>query len=542
MMKRKTQDLERIVHSRMVKGLDLQKKGHYAKSIETFDQVLNDAPHHYYARINKGLSYILMGEAGKAAPILHKIHEENPEKIDVLRLCGKAYWMLNQYELAIQFYKRVIKLDPENFESWLDLSALFSANFQNTEALYFATQALSLNPTDPRGHLNLGCALSVMGRVDDAHYCFETVLKMSPDNVSALTNIAVVQEKRGEIDEALASLDKALSLSQKGSEQEARIFYSRAYPLLAKGNLKEGWEMYAHGFKPNNKLSRAPKRKFDIPQWTGEAIHGKKLLIWREQGLGDELMFSHIISETFHLCDDIIIECEERLISLFQRSFPHCHVRKQHFDVLTGNALSRDFDYQLPMGSLPGLFRNDIESFQRGKPYLTANSERVTDFGHRLSAYKNKKVVGICWRSGIVTADRGLHYAPLASWKPIFDVPNTVFVNLQYGDCTNELQQAREILGVDIIEWSDLDLRNDLEGLAALITNLDCVISVGTAVAQMTGALGKHLILMTPRGWTLFGQNRYPWFGNTNLLIAEPNQSVESLIPLVVKRLDNFTQ
>jgi tetratricopeptide (TPR) repeat protein len=542
MMKRKTQDLERIVHSRMVKGLDLQKKGHYAKSIETLDQVLNDVPHHYYARLNKGLGYILMGEADKAAPILHKIHEENPNKIDVLRLCGKAYWMLNQYELAIQFYKRVIQLDSKNFESWLDLSALFAANFQNTEALYFATQALSLNPTDPRGHLNLGCALSVMGRVDDAHYCFETVLKMSPDNVSALTNIAVVQEKRGEIDAALASLDKALSLSPKGSEQEARIFYSRAYPLLAKGNLKEGWEMYAHGFKPNNKLSRAPKRKFDIPQWTGEAIHGKKLLIWREQGLGDELMFSHIISETFSLCDDIIIECEERLISLFQRSFPHCHVRKQNFDVLTGNALSRDFDYQLPMGSLPGLFRNDIKSFQRGKPYLTANSERVTDFGQRLSAYKDKKIVGICWRSGIVTADRGLHYAPLSSWKPIFDVENTVFVNLQYGDCTNELQQAREILGVDIIEWSDLDLRNDLEGLAALMNNLDCVISVGTAVAQMAGALGKHLMLMTPRGWTLFGQDHYPWFGNTDLFIVESNQSVEKLIPQVVNRLQTFTQ
>jgi tetratricopeptide (TPR) repeat protein len=541
-MKKKTLNLDSRVHNLMVKGLDLQKKGRHAEAIEIFDQVLKAAPDHYYARLNKGMTFILMNEPASASPVLHKLHEEFPEKIDLLRLCGKTYWMLNQYELAVQFYKRVIQLDPENFESWLDLSALFAANAQNTEALYFATQALSLKPTDPRGHLNLGCALSVMGRVDDAHYCFETVLKLSPDNVSALTNIAVAQEKRGEIDAALASLDRAQSLSPKGSEQEARIFYSKSYPLLSKGRLKEGWEMYAYGFKPNSKLARAPKRKFHGPQWTGESIHSKKLLIWREQGLGDELMFSHIIPEAFSLCDDIIIECEERLISLFQRSFPNCLVRKQHFDVLSGLATTEDFDYHIPMGSLTRLFRNDIESFQRGKPYLIPDPERVQDFALRLASYKNKKIIGICWRSGVITADRSLHYAPLSSWKAIFDVDNTVFVNLQYGDCAQELQQAREAIGVEILGWPDLDLRNDLEGLAALMKNLDCVISVGTAVAQMAGALGNHLMLLTPRGWTLFGQDHYPWFGNTDLYVVEANQSVETLIPKVAQQLKVFAQ
>jgi tetratricopeptide (TPR) repeat protein len=502
------------------------------------DQVLKEAPQHYYARLNKGLTFILMNEPACASPLLHKLHEEFPEKIDLLRLCGKTYWMLNQYELAIQFYKRVIKLDPENYESWLDLSALFAANSQNTESLYFATQALSLNPKDPRSHLNLGCALSVMGRVDDAHYCFETVLKMSPNNTSAYMNIALVQEKRGEIEEAISSLEKALSHTPKGSEQEQKIFYSKSYLLLAQGKLKEGWEMYAYGFKPNNKLSRAPKRHFHIPQWTGEALQGKKLLIWREQGLGDELMFSHVIPEAFMLCNDIIIECEERLISLFQRSFPNCQVRKQHFDILTGLATTNDFDYHISMGSLMGLFRNDITSFERGKPYLIPDPVRVQDFANRLSPYKNKKIVGVCWRSGVINADRSLHYAPLSSWKPIFDADNTVFVNLQYGDCNQELQQAREVLGVDIKVWPDLDLRNDLEGLAALMSNLDCVVSVGTAVAQMAGALGNHLMLLTPRSWALFGQNHYPWFGNTELFVAEKNQSIDSLIPEIAKRLN----
>lgn len=537
-MKKKTSSLDQRVQSLIIKGLDLQSKGQYVKALSNFDQVLKENPQHYLARINKGLTLVLMNEPAIASPILHKLHEEFPEKIDLLRLCGKTYWMLNQYELAIQFYKRVIQLEPENFESWLDLSALFGANAQNTEALYFATQALSLKPTDPRGHLNLGCALSVMGRTDDAHYCFETVLKLSPDNVSALINIAVIQEKRGEIDAALTSLDHALRLTPKGSDAEQQILYSKSYPLLAKGLLKEGWEMYAYGFKPNSKLSRAPKRKFNVPQWKGQTLLGKKLLIWREQGLGDELMFSHIVPEAIALCDGVIIECEERLISLFQRSFPSCLVRKQHCDVLSGYPTLDDFDYHIPMGSLTGLFRNDIESFQRGRPYLVPEPIRVQDFAQRLKCYENKKIIGVCWRSGVVNADRGSHYAPLSSWKPIFDVENTVFVNLQYGDSSQELQQAREILGVDIIGWADLDLRNDLEGLAALMANLDYVISVGTAVAQMAGALGKHLMLLTTRSWTLLGQNHYPWFGNTDLFVRDYSQSIESLIPKLANHLN----
>lgn len=185
MAKHKKQKSEQHLNDLMLKGINFQKNGAYENAIDAFTKILSVVPQHYYARLNKGLTFILMNDAQQASAILHPLHQEHPEKIDVLRLCGKAYWMLNQYELAIKFYKRVIKLDPENYETWLDLSAVFAANFQNTEALYFATHALSLKPTDPRGHLNLGCALSSMGRVDDAYYCFETVLQMSPDNVSA---------------------------------------------------------------------------------------------------------------------------------------------------------------------------------------------------------------------------------------------------------------------------------------------------------------------------------------------------------------------
>jgi tetratricopeptide (TPR) repeat protein len=519
------------------RGLTLQRKGQLPEAIVIFEKVLKKDPKNYLGRLHLGLSHLLNNNLIPASKVLHLLHEERPDDLDVLRLVANAYTKLGQFALAIRFLKRVINLDPQDFETWLNLTSAAACSQQNTEALYFATQAISIKPTDPRAHLNLGGALSSAGRLDDAFYCFETVLNLDPGNISALSNCALIFDKRGDHDSALNYLNHCQTLVTPGSQQEVELFYKMSYPYLSKGDLGKGWAMYEYGFKPNNVLSRGPKRKFHVPQWKGQPIHGQKLLIWREQGLGDELMFFHTISEVFAYCDDVIIECEYRLVSLFERSFPNCLVRAQEFSALTGASPHGDFDFHIPVGSLLQLYRNDISSFSRNRPYLKAAPNRISDFSERLKTFKNKKLVGICWRSGTVSVERNIHYAPLSSWKPIFDIDNIIFVNLQYGDCVKEIEEAKKILNIEIVNWPDLDLRNDLEGVAALIANMDCVVSVGTAVAQMAGALGIPLKLLVSRDWVLLGQNQYPWFGNTELFASDVLQPVEPLIPQLAKQL-----
>ena len=524
----------------LARGLTLQRKGQLQEAIIIFEKLLKKDPRNYQGRIHLGLSYLLNEDPIPASKILHLLHEERPDDLDVLRLVANAYTKLGQFPLAIRFLKRVINLDPKDFETWLNLTSAAACSQQNTEALYFATQAISIRPTDPRAHLNLGGALSSAGRLEDALYCFETVLKLDPGSVAALSNCALIFDKRGDHDTALSYLNRCNTLVTSGSKQEDELFYKMSYPHLSKGNLKQGWAMYEYGFKPNNVLSRGPKRIFSAPKWNGQPIHGQKLLVWREQGLGDELMFFHTLPEVFTQCNDVIIECESRLVSLFERSFPNCLVRAQDFSTLTGASPHNDFDYHIPVGSLLQLFRNDISNFSRNKPYLKPAPDQVMNFSERLSTFKNKKLVGICWRSGSVSVERNIHYAPLSSWKPIFDIENVVFVNLQYGDCRSEIEEAKKALDIDIINWPDLDLRNDLEGVAALIANMDCVVSVGTAVAQMAGALGIPLKLLVSRDWVLLGQNQYPWFGNTELFASDILQPVEPLIPQVANQLQNF--
>lgn len=529
-------------YSELNNGVLLQRKGKIIESISIFEKFLKKNPKNHLARLNLGLSHILNNSPLIASKILHLLHEDYPEDVDVLRLTANAYAKLGQFDLAIRFLKLVIRIQPEDFETWLDLTSAAASNQQNTEALYYATQAISLNPTDARAHLNLGGALSTAGRLDDALYCYETVLKLDPNNISALSNCALIFDKKGDSDTALNRLNQCKNLVTPGTSQEHDIFYKMSYPFLFKGDLKNGWSKYEYGFKPNNVLSRGPKRNFNVPKWTGQPIHGKKILVWREQGLGDELMFFHTLPEVFAYCDDVIIECEPRLVTLFERSFPNCLVRAQSFSTLSGTTHYNDFDYHIAVGSLLEIFRSEISSFERNKPYLKPSPIRINDYRERLLKHKPKRLIGICWRSGTVSAERNIHYAPLSSWKPIFDIENATFINLQYGDCSTEIEEAKRTLGVEIINWPDLDLRNDLEGVAALIANLDCVVSVGTAVAQITGALGIPLKLLVSRDWVLLGQNFYPWFGNTELFSSKVLEPIEPLIPHLAKELQRFTQ
>lgn len=521
-------------------GLTLQRNGKVVESISVFSKILEKNPKNYLARLNLGLSYLLNDEPFLASKTLHLLHEERPEDIDVLRLCGNAYAKLGHFDIAIKFYKRVINLKKDDYESWLDLTYAAAAGQQNTEALYYATQAIALKPEDPRAHLNLGGALNGVGRLDDAMYCFETVLQLDSDNISAMSNIALIHEKKGDHDAALDQLRRCIKLVKSGSQQEAELFYKMSYPLLYKGELESGWAMYEHGFAPNNSLSRAPKRKFIIPKWQGQSIHGKRLLVWREQGLGDELMFLHALTEVFNLCEDIIVECESRLASLLQRSFPNCTVRSQNFSPLSGYSEIEDFDYHIPAGSLMNIFRRNISDFSHGKSYLVPDPQLISKFQKRLAPFKTKKLVGICWRSGNASAERNIYYAPITSWMPVFETKNVVFVNLQYGDCAQEVANIKQEFDVELLQWSDIDLRNDLESVTALIANLDCVVSVGTAVAQLTGAVGTRLLLLTSRDWSFLGQNFYPWFQNVDVCCSDFGQPIEPLIPEIAIRLQSF--
>lgn len=148
-----------------------------------------------------------------------------------------------------------------------------------------------------------------------------------------------------------------------------------------------------------------------------------------------------------------------------------------------------------------------------------------------MTPQEGRKLVGICWRSGKVDARRIRNYLSLADFADILTSPNITVVNLQYGDCETEIQAAEAALGINIVRWQDVDLKDDQESLAALINKMDVVISAGTAVAQMTLAVGTPLVMFGPRGWTWFGQDEYPWAGNVRFIAPEEGQQLNAILP-----------
>lgn len=197
-----------------------------------------------------------------------------------------------------------------------------------------------------------------------------------------------------------------------------------------------------------------------------------------------------------------------------------------------------DFDVHLPIGSLPKFFRRQLQDFDRSEPFIIPPPTSVKNFQERLLPYKNTSLIGICWRSGLLAVDRNTEYTLLDDWGDIFNLPGCTFVNLQYGDCEAELLEAEARFNIKIMRWADLDLKNDLDDVFALISCLDLVVTAGTAVCPMSAAVGKPTLLIQSRwDWPNLGTRYYPWFSNIHCFTAEPGQIVATCIETVAAYL-----
>lgn len=511
----------------------------YEVAINLYKEATKLRPENYLARINLGVCYAALGQFTESCQILHKLHENYPTDLKVMDLCSKIYFQNNQFDVAIKFLKRIINLDDTNFQAWLSLAKTASANGQDIEALAYATKAIELQPANAAAHSNLGAALIALNKFEEAAYCLETALKIDPTNINSLSNLAGLNAKLGQHLKAIAQYEVCEVKLKPGSVELSEIQFKKSFSLLAIGELEKGWICYDQGFAPKSKHARMPQRKFICPKWDGEFIKGKKLLIWREQGLGDEIMYASIIEDALPYCENIIIECSPRLVSLFQRSFPSCEVRIQKINAMGENFDDEDYDFHIPMGSLAFLFRKHLNSFPKRKSYLYADPLLKLKMQDRLSAYKSKKLIGICWRSGTLNAQRNLGYTALSDWEIFLKNPEFQIVNLQYSSFEDELIKAEKIFDCDILRWSDIDLKDDQESLAALISCLDCVVSAGTAVAPMAGSLGVPLYLFGHKSWASLGSNQYPWYPSCHFFEVKKGEAASTVLPGIFESISN---
>lgn len=481
--------------------------------------LLNSQGTNFEQLIELGNHCMRVGRYQVACSIYATWTQKAPENSDAWSNLGASLVRLRKAKEAKVVLLHGAALDPENANIPINLSGVLQELGEFEEALKVSLDAVRLNPRSALAFNNLSSALADLGMTQEARHACDTALMLEPENEYARINRIKLYLKQEGSDEGMAQMEALLAEEEsRGGLHADLLRYHLSFEYLARGRVKEGFRFYECGLSPHipQGMARNPARKFAVPRWDGGLLSkDKTLLVWREQGIGDEILFGTCLKELENLQCRVILETDARLVDIYQRSFPRFIVRAQAYLPHENFApIFNDYDFHLPIGSLPALYRDSLHSFERCRqPFLKPDPARTQKFRERLAPYEGKRLIGICWRSGIVGITRNSGYSHLVDWTSLLSNPDYQFVNLQYGDCEAEIAELERELGVTLLRWPDLNLKDDLSDVFALISCLDMVVSAATAVFPMAGAVGTPALQLNRPHWVNFGSpTDYPWF------------------------------
>ena len=505
----------------------------FEEAIDLYRKIISKDPRDGQALNNLAIAYDSLGRYEEFFDTAVLALKVSPNDVGVVNVVAVAEYKLGRHEASYKRLLDAVERFGMAYETAMNLCSVCGELNLHTEGLRYAIEAVQLNPTKPSVHNNLGSAFMSLGKESEAKHCFETTLLLEPDNPFAHTNIGVLENKAGHHESALAHFQKALDLMPAVETLDTvRNRFFMGLSQLAQGELDAGWANYEYGWQMPSGNGRNPRRTFEVPRWTGESLVGKSILVWREQGLGDEIFFFSAVRDLLSLGGDVIIECDPRIVPTLRRSYPTATVRQQQYYAMPPHkSFNNDFDFQIPAGALFAHFRKSAEDFKKSGPYFVVSEENARVFDTRMGPRGQSLRVGICWRSGDLNATRNVYYSPLSAWENVFAVKGVQFVNLQYGDTAKEVLGAQSEFGVSLNSWSDINRKDDLDEVAALISQLDLVISVGTAVAQIAAAVGIPVWLMhITKDWPQFGSDNYPTYPNVRMIKADNGGSISDLL------------
>jgi Flp pilus assembly protein TadD len=510
-----------------LRAANYANKCNWEKAVGLYDGLIKKYPKNTDLLSQAALSYSQFGDQNTAFNIMISLYELKPKDPDVLSNFAVICSKLTLIDHAEQLLKSALEIVPTNIDYILNLSLILNLKNDHLEAIELIKKAIKLDPKYPKSYVLLGTTFSKLGNNKAAMESYLTALTFEPNNLEARFNIATLHSLEENTEFAISEFETILKVSEKNhlnSLPVQSVKYLLSFEYMKSQKFQEACNYYEYGFDKNIQSSgRFPRRHFSKPLWNGDLTPGIRILIWGEQGVGDQIMFMSCMKGIVQSNLKFIVECEPRLISIFSRAFPDFKIRPAlvNDDILL-SSVSEDYDYHLPMGTLMKHTISKIEDFYNLGPYLKADSTLAIEFENRLSKISNKKRVGISWKSGNLNAERNIHYTNLIDWKVIFETPECEFINLQYGDCEAEIIEVENFFNLKIVRFEDLDLKNDFESTLALISRLDLVITVGTAVSQQAAAIGSPVVLMMQRDWSNFGTDYYPFYENVVTLFP-PN-------------------
>jgi len=492
-------------------GLTLHDVGDLEQAYSYLEQARRYRPRDARILTHLGLVLFKLGNLAAAQDRIAQAIRLDPKAADAWNNLGVIQRKLGRIAEAVESFRKARELNPDFGLALTNHGLALRDTERVEEAEKALREAVNLRPGNAAARLNLGSVLQDLGQLDDARLHLEKATELRPEMVEAHVALGSLLQKEGRFDEARAKFQYALSLAPNSPEARSGL----AELQLALGEFEEAWDNY----EARMEAWDSPRRVFPYPEWGGEPLAGKTLLVYAEQGLGDIVLFASCLPDVIRQAGHCVIDVHPRLSELFEYSFSQATVHggggSDSLDWLTG---APPIDYYAAIGSLPRYFRRSAAAFPSHEGYLKARPERVRFWRERLKQTGPGRKVGIAWQGGLARTGKLLRSMALTDWLPLLETPNIDWISLQHTGTEAELNRFAASTGIKIHHWPEA--LKDYHETAALVSGLDLVITVCCSLVHLTGALGKPVWGMVPTApsWRYLARGeRLPWYPSTRL-------------------------
>jgi tetratricopeptide (TPR) repeat protein len=461
----------------------------------------------------------------------------DPQSFAATIALATAQIWLGEVEEAAEAASRALALDPNSLQAAALLQAATRRLGRQEEA---ATQLAEIERRCRAYWDQCAIAIDVFFQLDEdqtAEHLLRQVIADKPDFVPALQWLGRFMILRGAADEGLALMQRVCELNPEEGDAQTSV----SLTLIRNGDFTEGWARHHWRWK---RSGCEPKWDLPVPEWDGRKLEEGSLILWREQGIGDMVMYVAPALLCRHLAPRVMIETNLRLRALLQRSFPDMTVVSRE-ELASDFVETHNIVAHSPIGDLPHLLKLNMDNYPGRDGFLIAHPKEVKRLRDRYKLlYPGKRLVGISWRSGN-SSSAILRSAELPLWMPIFETKDCAFISLQYGDVSKDVEQLREEHGVEVYVDSEVNAMQDMDRFAAQIAALDMVISVDNSTVHVAGALGKTTLALVPYAsdwrWLTLDRTDCVWYRSLSLLRQDQHSDWAPQIAIAAARLRDYS-
>jgi ADP-heptose:LPS heptosyltransferase/thioredoxin-like negative regulator of GroEL len=470
-----------------------------------------------------------------------------PENPNILRDISIFHREQGDYLLALEHASRLVKLFPDNAQNHSTLGLIYLKMNELENAEKCLNYAFCLSPTDAKVVNDLAKLKIEQGKYQDAINFLERNIKEIENNFEAICNLALAYRSVNQPNKAcdLLSIPNSSQLASIDNRTKNQFLFNRSVTLLSVGRCNEGWIDYRKRFFAPEFTTSYRNYQFPRLERISDAV-GKKLLIWPEQGVGDQFTFLSLLHKFQDVTKSkITLMCDPRLQTIYARSFSDVNVVVD----LETSTDDRTFDFHLPLGDIAPLMNFSKDLSFMSAPYIKPKENICQNWNELLS--KNKLRIGLAWDfangnfSGSKQSKRKLNSSSLIDWIDIVENTEIQVVNLQYGLDAN-LMSDLDIQTFDKLYQPNFDLKNDFENLAALVGNLDCIISPVSAIMTFAASCGtptlSYYTHVTDRALCENKENvwfRNAWFRNNKIFLFD-EKTKHQMIQRISHEVETF--